>query len=369
MESVECIVIGAGVVGIAVARELALSGHEVLVIEREPTFGTITSSRNSEVIHAGIYYPPDSLMAKLCIEGRSKIYNFCRENSVDHRPCGKLIVATSHEEIEQLRLIAACAQINGVSDIKHLSRAEVLNKEPELEAVEALFSPSTGIVDSHGFMLTLLGQAEARGALFAYHTPFVSAKCGSEIEVHLGGSDPTALKCRWLINAAGLGAVPTSLAINGYPKTRTPVGYYAKGSYFSLSGCKAPFTHLVYPVPRAGGLGVHLTLDLAGNARFGPDVEWVDEIDYNVDASRVDSFYASIRHYWPSLPKNSLIPAYAGIRPKIVPPKIAKQDFVIEGPSDHGIDGLVQLFGIESPGLTSSLAIATYVQAIIRSTL
>lgn len=366
MESIECIVIGAGVIGIAIARELALSGHEVLVVDKEATFGTATSSRSSEVIHAGIYYPRDSLMARFCVEGRSKIYRFCHEHHVEHRKCGKLIVATSDEEAQQLGAIAAHARTNGVSDIRHLSRTEVLDREPALEVFGALFSPSTGIIDSHGLMATMVGHAETHGALFVYRTPFIGAKCGSEIEVSLGGSDPTTLKCRWLINAAGLSATSASMAIVGYPSARTPKGYYAKGSYFALSGYKAPFTHLIYPVPVAGGLGVHLTLDLSGNARFGPDIEWIEAVDYHVDTSRAAGFYASIRRYWPGLADNSLVPGYAGVRPKIVPPALAKQDFKIEGPADHGVDGLIQLFGIESPGLTSSLEIATYVQQMMR---
>jgi L-2-hydroxyglutarate oxidase LhgO len=366
MESVECIVVGAGVIGIAIARELALMGHEVLVVDKESTFGTATSSRNSEVIHAGIYYPRDSLMARFCVEGRSKIYSFCRENHVEHRRCGKLIVATSNEEVEQLGAIAAHARTNGVSDIRNFSRAEVLDSEPALDVFGALFSPSTGIIDSHGFMATMVGHAEAHGALFVYRTPFIGAKCGSEIEVSLGGSDPTKLKSRWLINAAGLSATSASMAIQGYPFARTPKGYFAKGSYFELTGHRVPFTHLIYPVPVAGGLGVHLTLDLSGNARFGPDIEWIEAVDYHVDPSRAASFYASIRRYWPGLADNSLVPGYAGVRPKIVPPALAKQDFKIEGPANHGVDGLIQLFGIESPGLTSSLEIASYVQRMMR---
>lgn len=368
MESLECMVVGAGVVGIAIARELALSGREVIVVEKEDAFGTSISSRNSEVIHAGIYYPRESLMAKLCLEGKTLIYDFCRDNDVEHRACGKIIVATSPEEAIQLEHIAAHARANGVSDITRLSRSEMQQREPHLDGAEALFSPSTGIIDSHGFMLRMVGHAEASGALFAYRTPYIGAKCDPErdgIEVALGGEDPITVKCRWLINSAGLGATAVARAIAGYPPHRLPDAYYAKGSYFALSGSRAPFSHLIYPVPVAGGLGVHLTLDLAGNARFGPDIEWVDTIGYDVDPKRGDIFYDSIRRYWPGLPDNSLVPDYAGIRPKIVPPNVAKQDFRIEGPGDHGIIGLIQLFGIESPGLTASLAIASHVRNMI----
>lgn len=365
MDSIECIIVGGGVVGIAIARELAFSGREVLLIEAEPSFGTGNSSRNSEVIHAGIYYPHDSLMAKLCVEGRWKLYDFCRENHIEHHQLGKLIVATNEQEADKLAAIAAHASLNGVSDLRRLSKADAVALEPELQVSEALHSPSTGIVDSHGFMTAMIGQAETEGAMFVYRSPFLGATVGEEIEVSVGGSEATRLKCRWLINSAGLQATEVASRMEGYPAARTPRTYYAKGNYFALSGCRAPFRRLIYPVPVAGGLGVHLTLDLAGQARFGPDVEWIDTINFDVDGSRANAFYSAIRRYWPALPDDSLVPAYSGIRPKIVGPEVAKQDFRIDGPADHGVKGLIQLFGIESPGLTSSLAIASLVNEII----
>lgn len=358
MESVECVVVGAGVIGIAIARSLALAGREVLVLEAEETFGQGNSSRNSEVIHAGIYYPHNSLMAKFCVEGRKQLYRFCEEFHVEHKICGKLIVATNKEEASRLPSIAAHAHANGVIDVANVGLEQIREMEPELSVVAALHSPSTGIVDSHGFMVSMVGHAEDHGAFFSYHAPLEAAEPGSDIVIHVGGAEPMTLSCRWLINSAGLSATGIAKTIYGFPPEFVPDTYYAKGNYFSLSSAKAPFSRLIYPVPVAGGLGVHLTLDLAGQARFGPDVEWIDEINYNVDEKRADSFYQAIRRYWPKLPADSLVPAYSGIRPKIVLPEIAKQDFKIIGPEKHGMPGVIHLFGIESPGLTSSLAIA-----------
>jgi L-2-hydroxyglutarate oxidase LhgO len=361
MDRVECVVVGAGVVGLAIARRLALSGREVVVLEAAEGIGTVTSSRNSEVIHAGIYYPAGSLMARMCVAGKRALYDYCRDHGIPHRNCGKLIVATSASEAEKLQSIKAHAEANGVLDLQTLSGEAARKMEPALKCDAALLSPSTGIVDSHAFMLALRGDAEAAGAACAFHAPLERARAtGDGIELDVGGDAPMTLECRLLVNAAGLGATAVARGIDGMPIELIPPAYLAKGNYFSCSA-QAPFSHLIYPVPEPGGLGVHLTLDLAGQARFGPDVEWVDAIDYAVDPARAERFYPAIRRYWPDLPDGALMPSYSGIRPKIVPPAVAKQDFMIQGPPDHGVGGLINLFGIESPGLTSSLAIADYV--------
>jgi len=361
MDKVECVVIGAGVIGLAVARQLAQSGREVIVLEAAEGIGTVTSSRNSEVIHAGIYYRSGSLMARMCVAGKHALYRYCRDQGVPHRNCGKLIVATTPQETEKLQSIKAHAEANGVSDLQTLTREAAQALEPALRCEAALFSPSTGIIDSHAYMLALRGNAEEAGAAFAFHTPLLGARAGrGRIELDAGGEAPMSLECRILVNAAGLSAPTVARHVDGMPVELIPPAYLAKGNYFSCSG-RAPFSHLIYPVPEPGGLGVHLTLDLAGQARFGPDVEWVDSIDYAVDPARAERFYPAIRRYWPELPDGALMPSYSGMRPKIVPPAVAVQDFLIQGPRDHGIDGLINLFGIESPGLTSSLAIADYV--------
>ena len=365
METVDCIVIGSGVVGIAIARSLALQGREVVVLESEESFGRGNSSRNSEVIHAGIYYAKDSLMAKLCVEGKNLLYRYCRDFGVEHKACGKLIVATNDEEAGKLPSIAMRAAANGVDDLSMLTQEQLRALEPKLAAVAALHSPSTGIIDSHGFMQSMIAEAENCGVLFAYRSPVVSVDATAGLKVKVGGRHPIDLCCRELINSAGLYASSVARAIDGFPPDLIPTTYLAKGNYFSLTGMRAPFSHLIYPVPVAGGLGTHLTLDLAGQARFGPDVEWIDSIDYAVDAKRVTGFHAAIRRYWPDLPDDSLVPAYAGIRPKIVPPSVASQDFQIMGPKVHGMKGVVHLFGIESPGLTASLAIAEYVRELL----
>ena len=358
---VDAVVVGAGVVGLAIARKLAQSGREVILLEREDAFGTATSSRNSEVIHAGIYYPADSLMARLCVTGKRALYAFCENHGVAHKRTGKLIVATDETEAAKLDGIAARAARNGVDDMVKLSGAEAAALEPALKATAALLSPSTGIIDSHGYMLALLGDAEAAGAMIAYAAPFVSARrTGDGLVVSVGGAEPMELKTRILINAAGLHASEVARAIEGLDPATVPTPYYARGVYFTLTG-RTPFSRLIYPVPVPGGLGTHLTLDLGGRARFGPDVEWIDRIDYTVDPARRHGFYAAIRRYWPDLPDGALEPGYAGIRPKIVPPEIASQDFRIDGTEVHGVPGLVNLFGIESPGLTASLAIADQV--------
>jgi L-2-hydroxyglutarate oxidase LhgO len=361
MEKIECVVIGAGVIGLAVARRLAQSGREVIVLEAAEGIGTITSSRNSEVIHAGIYYRAGSLMARMCVSGKQALYQYCRDQGIPHRNCGKLIVATTSQEAEKLQSIRAHAEANGVADLQTLSGEAARAMEPALHCEAALLSPSTGIVDSHAYMLALRGNAEDAGAAFAFHTPLLGARARrGSIEIDAGGEAPMSLECRLLINAAGLGAMSVARSIDGMPVEMIPPAYLAKGNYFSCAA-RAPFSHLIYPVPEPGGLGVHLTLDMAGQARFGPDVEWVDSIDYAVDPARAERFYPAIRRYWPALPDGALMPSYSGMRPKIVPPAVAVQDFLIQGPKDHGIDGLINLFGIESPGLTSSLAIADYV--------
>src|SRR5689334_1392906 len=358
MDKVECVVIGAGVIGLAIARRLAQGGREVIVLEAAEGIGTVTSSRNSEVIHAGIYYKAGSMMARMCVAGKRKLYEYCASHGIPHKNCGKLIVATTPKETEKLQSIRAHAQANGVLDMKVLSGEAARELEPALNCDAALLSPSTGIIDSHAYMLSLRGEAEACGAAFAFHTPLLRAKASAgKIEIEAGGEAPMTLACDLLINAAGLDAPATARQIEGMPEDLIPQAYLAKGNYFSCSA-RAPFSHLIYPVPEPGGLGVHLTLDLAGQARFGPDVEWVDHIDYEVDPKRAERFYPAIRKYWPTLPDGALMPSYSGMRPKIVPPAIASQDFVIQGPREHGVDGLINLFGIESPGLTSSLAIA-----------
>jgi L-2-hydroxyglutarate oxidase LhgO len=360
MEQVECVVVGAGVVGLAVARRLALAGREVLVLESEAAIGRITSSRNSEVIHAGIYYPHDSLMARFCVLGRKMLYAYCAEHGVPHNNCGKLIVATSDAETARLAAIRQHAALNDV-ELRMLSAAEARTLEPAVHCTAALLSPATGIIDSHSYMLALRGDAEAAGASIAFKAPLESAAIADDgFVLGVGGIDSLALGCRIFINAAGLNAPEIAKRIDGMPRDRIPTAYFAKGNYFSFNG-RAPFSRLIYPVPVPGGLGVHLTLDLAGQARFGPDVEWIDTIDYAVDPERAAKFYPAIRRYWPELPDGALQPSYSGIRPKIVPRAIANQDFVVQGPRDHGIGGLVNLFGIESPGLTSSLAIADHV--------
>ncbi len=361
MEDVDCVVAGAGVVGIAVARALARAGREVLVLDAAEGIGTETSSRNSEVIHAGIYYPRGSLMARFCVEGRRMLYAFCDAQGVPYNNCGKLIVATSEAEAEGLAAIKARAEANGVEGMRLLPATEARAMEPNLACTAALLSPSTGIVDSHAYMLALQGEAEEAGAMFVFHSPVTGGRVSeSGIELAVGGAEPMALRCRLLINSAGLHAPALARGLAGMPSQLIPTPYYAKGNYFTLAG-RSPFSRLIYPVPVPGGLGVHLTIDLGGQARFGPDVEWIDSLDYTVDPSRADSFYAAVRRYWPGLRDGSLQPGYAGIRPKIVPKGAPAQDFVVQTGAAHGIPGLVNLFGIESPGLTAAIALAGHV--------
>lgn len=363
-ESVDCVVIGAGVVGLAVARALALAGREVIVVEAAEGIGTETSSRNSEVIHAGIYYPKGSLMARTCVEGRRLLYAYCAEHGVPHLNCGKLIVATNEAESEKLAEIRGRAEANGVEGMRLLDASEARALEPNLHCTAALLSPRTGIIDSHSYMLALQGDAESRGAMFAFHSPVKQGRVvEGGIELEVGGTEPMNLRCRLVVNSAGLHAPALAHKFVGLPSDRIPPAYYAKGNYFTLAG-RSPFSRLIYPVPVPGGLGVHITVDLGGQAKFGPDVEWIDGIDYTVDPHRADKFYAAVRRYWPDLKDGALQPGYAGIRPKIVPQGAPAQDFTIQGPSEHGVAGLINLFGIESPGLTASLALAEQVRDI-----
>ncbi len=361
MEDADCVIVGAGVVGLAIARAAARAGRDVLVLEAAEGIGTETSSRNSEVIHAGIYYKAGSLMAQHCVAGRRMLYAYCRDRGVAFANCGKLIVATDDDEASRLVPIKARAEANGVEGMRLLTAAEARAMEPALFCTAALYSPTTGIIDSHGYMLALQGEAEGAGAMFAFHSKVLSGEVtDAGIILHVGGTEPISLRCRTVINAAGLHAPAVSSSIAGIPRQTIPTAYYAKGNYFTLSG-RSPFARLIYPAPVPGGLGVHLTIDLGGQARFGPDVEWVDRIDYRVDPRRCDSFYAAIRRYWPGLPDGALQPGYCGIRPKIVPPAIASQDFVIQDARVHGVPGLLVLYGIESPGLTASLSLAAHV--------
>lgn len=365
MDTVDCIVIGAGVVGLAIARRLAQDGRETLLLERESAFGTITSSRNSEVIHAGIYYPQGSLKARLCVRGRELLYSYCEQYGVHYRRSGKLIVATATSQNAELEKIQAAAQRNGVDDLQPLDQAQTLKLEPALNCTAALLSPSTGIIDSHAYMLSLLGQAENAGATLVCMSAVTRLVPEADgIVMYAGeGDDEIAIKARCIVNSAGLEAPAIAGRVEGFPAEHLARAWYAKGSYFTLTG-RAPFSRLIYPVPEPGGLGVHLTLDLAGQARFGPDVEWVEQPEYQVDLRRADRFYDVIRAYWPGLADGSLAPGYAGIRPKISGPGMPAADFYIGGPEVHGMPGLINLFGIESPGLTASLAIADDVGAI-----
>ncbi|PXW95266.1 L-2-hydroxyglutarate oxidase LhgO [Sphaerotilus hippei] len=381
MESVDCVVIGAGVIGLAVARALAMAGREVVILEAQDAIGTATSSRNSEVIHAGIYYPTGSLKAKFCVEGKGLLYDFCDSHQVTYQRPGKILVATDPSQHGKLEALARQAVANGVDDLRWLSADEARALEPELHCTAALLSPSTGILDSHGYMLALLGDAEAHGAMLALCSPVLSMERpddgGPGLLLHVGGAEASQLRARTVINSAGLWAPVVASRVQGLAPELSPRAHFCKGSYFSYTG-RAPFKHLIYPMPNSAGLGVHITLDLAGQMRFGPDTEWIDVepiqpdgspadfgARYVVDPARQAGMDESIRRYWPGLPDGSLAPAYSGIRPKISGPDDAAADFRIDGPARHGVPGLVQLFGIESPGLTSSLAIARHVQSLV----
>ncbi len=366
MDKVDCLVVGAGVVGLAVARALAQLGREVLVAERHPAAGMETSSRNSEVIHAGLYYPTGSLKAHLCVEGRNSLYAYCDGRRIPYRQCGKLIVATSENQLEKLAAIHAQAHANGCREVAMLTAAQAMAMEPALSCVAALSSPGTGIIDSHAYMLALNADAENAGALFAFDSKVVGGIAmadGIAVRVCDGTGQETELLTKTLINCGGLWAPRLARSIGGLNAESIPHPYFAKGNYYSLAG-SAPFSQLIYPIPETGGLGVHLTLDLAGQARFGPDVEWLDDaggpLDYTVDPARADKFYREIRAYWPQLPDASLQPAYAGVRPKITPQN--GTDFLF---ATHGNPRYLGLYGIESPGLTASLAIAAHAAKLL----
>lgn len=358
---IDCAIVGAGVIGLAIARHLAMNGREVLILEAEGAIGTGVSARNSEVIHAGLYYAPGSLKARLCVRGRHLLYAYCAGHGVEHRRLGKLVVATNPAHIPALEALRRQAEVCGVDDLAWLDGKQAVALESNLACVAAFHSPSTGIIDAQGLMLSLRGEAESHGAILALNAPMESGRVtGSGFELTVGGAAPMRVACKTLINAAGLNAQAIARGLEGLDPKHIPTRHVAKGSYFSLSG-KTPFTRLIYPLPEPGGLGVHVTLDLGGQARFGPDVEWIETPNYDVDPARAAGFYPAIRSYFPQLPDNALQPAYAGVRPKISGPKDAAADFRIDGPECHGIPGLVNLFGIESPGLTSSLAIAEIV--------
>ena len=364
---VQTVVIGAGVVGLAIARELAATGREVIVLEAGPRFGEGISSRNSEVIHAGLYYPQDSLKARFCVRGRQLLYDYCRSRKVGYRKCGKWIIATDAAQSEKLAGIREQAALNGVS-LQLAAGQDITRKIPVINAEAGLWSPETGIVDSHGLMLSLLGALEDSGGQLVLNSP-VTAVC-SDGPLHtltVGGAAGVTLQAREVVNAAGLGAPALAGSWQGLPDTARPRQWLARGVYFSYNG-KHPFDSLIYPLPEPGGLGVHLTLDLAGQARFGPDVEWIDSEDYTVNPERVHRFVEGIRAWWPGMDAGRLQPAYAGIRPKLTGPEGGFFDFRIDGPQQHGLAGLVNLFGIESPGLTSSLAIAGYVKSMLADT-
>lgn len=367
METVECIVIGAGVVGLAVAANLVKTGKEVVVIEEQNSIGTQTSARNSEVIHAGIYYPPNSLKAALCKPGRDALYSYCDERGVSYKRCGKLIVATQADQLSGLRDIFNTGLRNGVSDLEFYDKVTVAEKAPALNATAAIWSPSTGIVDSYQLMLALLGDFESKGGMMALNSKVTNIRAtddGFEVCIKSDIEDQVFTPC--LINCAGLGAVSVAENTQGLPLSTIPDVSYAKGNYFSYAG-KVPFDCLIYPMPAAGGLGIHLTLDQAGQARFGPDVEWVDEVCYEVNPTLASTFATSVSTYWPGIEPSKLQASYSGIRIKTFSPSGNYHDFIISGPKHHGLNGLVNLFGIESPGLTSCLAIADYVAEILEA--
>jgi len=372
LEQLDCVVVGAGVVGLAVARALALCGREVVVLEAASAIGTGTSSRNSEVIHAGLYYPPGSLKARLCVRGKALLYDYCATHGVAHRRCGKLIVATEAAQEGALAALQARGQACGVDDLQWLSAAQAVALEPALRCTAAVHSPSTGLIDSHGLMLALQGDAEDHGAMLALHSPLLAARVVVDgFQLDVGGAEPMTLQARCVISSAGLHAVALAARFEGLAALHLPAAHWARGHYFALPGRPA-FSRLIYPMPNEAGLGVHVTLDLGGQMRFGPDVQWVSmtalgDEDYRVDPQRAEPFAEAIRAYWPGLPDAALQPAYAGIRPKICGPGEPAADFMIQGPEVHGLPGLVNLFGIESPGLTACLAIADTVAVLLEA--
>lgn len=359
----DAVVVGGGVIGLALARRLALAGRQVTLLESEPRLGQHTSSRNSEVIHAGIYYPPGSLKARLCVAGKGLLYAYAAENDVEHRRLGKIIVASREEEVTALEGIRKNAEQNGVLDLEWLEAKDVAALEPAVKAVRGLLSPSTGIIDSHSFMTALRRDAVAAGAEIVINSPLLDGRVLDEggFELRIGGAEPSSFRCRTLVNAAGLWAQNVARSLQGVPPDSIPGQYFAKGHYFTLAG-RSPFSRLVYPVPEPGGLGVHVTLDLAGQARFGPDVSWQAGVDYSFEEGRDQRFYAAIRGYFPGLADGALVPGHTGIRPKLAPAGAPAGDFVIQGPAQHGVPGLLNLYGIESPGLTAALAIAEHAQ-------
>ena len=365
VNSVDCVVIGAGVIGLAIARTLARGGRKVLIMERERHFGTQTSSRNSEVIHAGLYYPLDSLKARTCVSGRELLYGYCVERGIAHRRCGKLVVATSDDQLAQLHSIQSRARSNGVLDLEWLDGSAARSLEPELVCVAALSSPSTGILDSHAYMLSLLADAEDHGADIAYGVEVTSLDpTPIGIDVFIDGEAQPVLRASIVVNSAGLDAHRVAHSITGFPAAHIPRILYAKGSYFALAGAP-PFGRLIYPIPESGGLGIHMTIDLAGQARFGPDVEWVESVDYAVHPVRADAFYRAIRRYWPRLADGQLSSGYAGVRPKVDGSVGMPADFMVSGSGEHGVKGIINLFGMESPGLTASLALADLVESML----
>ncbi|MDX2028991.1 MAG: NAD(P)/FAD-dependent oxidoreductase [Alphaproteobacteria bacterium] len=363
MERTDVVVIGAGVIGLAIARALAQKGREVIILEAENAIGTMTSARNSGVIHAGIYYRPGSLKARLCVAGRDKLYAYAKERGIPHKKCGKLIVSTDETQIEKLTQWHAIAMQNGVTGIRRVTPEEARKLEPEVSCVAALHVPISGIIDVHSYLLTLLGDAEAANAILALRAPVLKGEVdGDGFVLDVGGETPTRLACRTLINAAGLGAQEFAKKLTGLNPATVPPLVLAKGSYFSLSG-KTPFQMLIYPLPVLGSSGLHASCDLGGQARFGPDVEWIDHIDYRVDPARSVLFEESVRRYWPNLPNRALQPDYAGIRPKTARASPHDSDFIIQTSREHNVPGLINLYGIESPGLTASLALAEEVMA------
>jgi L-2-hydroxyglutarate oxidase LhgO len=364
LEHVQSIVVGAGVVGLAVARRLAMAGHEVLILEAENAIGTGVSSRNSCVIHAGIYYPRDSVKARVCVAGKHALYDFCASHGVHHQRIGKLIVASEHSQLPALAGIRAKAAANGVDDLVPVDQAQANALEPAVRCVGGLFSPSTGIVDVHDFMLALLGDAEAHGAMLALATRMRGGALGGDrIVIEAGEGEEFRVSCNLLVNCAALGAQGVARSLRGLDPASIPALHYAKGNYFSLAA-RSPFSHLIYPMPDDAWLGVHATLDLGGRCRFGPDIHWVQSLDYDVDQRELNAFYDSIRRWWPELPDGALQPDYTGIRPKLYARGEPAADFMIQGADRHGVPGLINLYGIESPGLTSALAIADEVLAL-----